>query len=194
METGLEGKPWFYGAGVAVVLTVALPAAVHYIWFQDMIKQITKQEETLESLQDKIREGEAAKRRLPQFMEEVDRLDLDLDKLLRILPSNRKTEEMLRRMRTLTEQGDFLLVRFNPRPLSRQDDFYSEWAIQVELEGTYHNTARFFDRVGNFARIINIENLKITPRQSRISGYHSIRAQFMLKTFLSNEEEEEEDI
>lgn len=36
-------------------------------------------------------------------------------------------------------------------------------AITVELEGTYHNLAIFFDRVGRFTRIVNIAGLDATP-------------------------------
>lgn len=188
METGLEGKPWYYGAGIAVVVAGALVAGGYYVKFQDMEKAIVKQERSLEELQKKIKEGEAAERQLPQFKEEVERLELELDKLLRILPPQRRTEDLLRRIRSLTEQGDFLLVRFNPRSITPQDDFYSEWPIQIELEGTYHNLALFFDRISRFSRIINVENLKITPFSTRSKGkpsHHTIKATFTAKTFLS---------
>ena len=192
METGLEGKPWYFGAGVAVVIAAALVGGGYYVKFQDMQKNILKQDRNLEELQKKIKEGEAAERQLPQFMEEVARLELELDKLLRILPSQRRTEDLLRRIRSLTEQGDFLLMRFTPHSIARQDDFYSEWPIQIELEGTYHNLALFFDRISRFSRIINVENLKITPFKSKGGVHHTIKANFTAKTFLSNEEKDED--
>ena len=190
METGLEGKPWYFGAGIAVVVGALLVAGGYYVKFQDMKKNIQKQDRSLEELQKKIKEGEAAERQLPQFMEEVARLELELDKLLRILPSQRRTEDLLRRIRSLTEQGDFLLVRFSPRSITPQDDFYSEWPIQIELEGTYHNLALFFDRISRFSRIINVENLKITPYSGKGGGHHTIKATFTAKTFLSIDDSE----
>ncbi len=194
METGLEGKPWYYGAGIAVVLAAALVAGGYYGKFDKMNRDIRRQGTTLEDLQAKIKEGEAAERQLPQFQEEVERLELELDKLLRILPSQRKTEDILRRIRSLTEQGDFLLVRFNPRAVRQLDDFYSEWDIQIELEGSYHNLALFFDRVSRFSRIINVEDLKISPHKAKNNAHHTIKARFLFKTFLSNEMEPEEEL
>lgn len=191
METGLEGKPWYFGAGLAVVVAAALVAGGYYVKFEDMGNDIKRQEKNLEELQKKIKEGEAAERQLPQFKEEVERLELELDKLLRILPSQRRTEDLLRRIRSLTEQGDFLLVRFTPKSITAQDDFYSEWPIQIELEGTYHNLAMFFDRISRFSRIINVENLKITPYKSSRGSHHTIKANFTAKTFLSNDTAEE---
>ncbi len=194
METGLEGKPWYYGAGVALVIAAALVTLGYYAKFQEMNRDIQRQAASLAQLQDKIREGEAAERQLPQFMEEVERLELELDKLLRILPSRRKTEDLLRRIRSLTEQGDFILIRFSPRSLAQSDEFYVEWEIQIELEGTYHNLALFFDRISRFSRIINVDNLKITPFSAQRGGssHHTIKANFMAKTFLSNDTEPEE--
>ena len=42
-----------------------------------------------------------------------------LDKLLRILPVRRNTPDLMRRIRSLAEQGDFSLKRFNPGTLTR---------------------------------------------------------------------------
>ena len=125
------------------------------------------------------------KQKLPQFREEVRRLELELEKLLRILPARRNTPELLRRIRQLTEQGSFDLLRFTPGNFVDRD-FYSEWPIAIHLNGSYHNLALFFDRVGRFSRIINIENLKIATLARSAKG-HSISASFTAKTFIYRE-------
>ncbi|MEM7583914.1 MAG: type 4a pilus biogenesis protein PilO [Acidobacteriota bacterium] len=187
IETGLEGKPWYMSAGVAVALAIALVVAFKYIKFNEMNNQIVRSERHLQNLEREINEGRSAMKSLPQFREEVGRLQLELDKLLRILPSRRNTEDLLRRIRRLTEQGDFDLLRFTPRALSPRD-FYSEWPIAIHLNGKYHNLALFFDRVRRFSRIINVENLRI----SATGGRHSITANFIIKTFIYNPPPEEE--
>ena len=148
-----------------------------------------RSERKLAELQVKIQEGRAAKQKLPQFREEVRRLELELDKLLRILPARRNTPELLRRIRQLTEQGNFDLLRFTPGNFVDKD-FYSEWPINIRLNGTYHNLALFFDRVGRFSRIINIENLKVTTAPKNAKG-HTIGATFVAKTFIYKETAEQ---
>ena len=96
---------------------------------------------------------------------------------------------MLRRFRALAEQGDFVLNRFAPG-IEVEKDFYNEWPIQVELQGTYHNLARFFDRMSRFSRIFNIDNLKIDEQRE---AQHSISATFVAKTFVFNEAKVEEE-
>ncbi|MEZ5312164.1 MAG: type 4a pilus biogenesis protein PilO [Thermoanaerobaculia bacterium] len=185
MQTGLEGKPWYYGAGVGAVIAAAIVAAIWYFMIVPKNKEIEAQSRTLAQLQIKIQEGRAAKQKLPQFREEVRRLELELDKLLRILPARRNTPELLRRIRQLTEQGNFDLLRFTPGNFVDKD-FYSEWPINIRLNGTYHNLALFFDRVGRFSRIINIENLKVSALSQRGKG-HTIAATFTAKTFIYRE-------
>ncbi len=187
IETGLEGKPWYVSAAVAAGLAVALVAAIFYVKLDDMKGQIVRKEKQLQKLEREIQEGRSAEKSLPQFREEVGRLELELDKLLRILPSRRNTEDLLRRIRVLTEQGNFSLLRFTPKSLSRRD-FYNEWPIQVRLNGTYHNLALFFDRIRRFSRIMNVEDLRLSAGRGR----HTIRAQFVIKTFLYNEPKDEE--
>lgn len=188
-ETGLEGKPWYILAAVGAGLAVVVVVAVHYMKFTGMAEDITRRKSRIQELDRKINEGRAARNKLPQFREEVGRLELKLDKLLRILPPRRNTPDLLRRLRNLTEQADFDLLSFSPRSQSPRD-FYSEWPIQIRLNGTYHNLALFFDRIKRFSRIINIEDLRITALKG--GGHHTISANFVMKTFMYNESEAEE--
>jgi len=184
MQTGLEGKPWWVGALVGVGIGGLIVGAGYYFVNKGQLETIRQKEGHLAELQVKIQEGRAAKEKLPQFREEVRRLELELDKLLRILPSRRNTPDLLRRIRALTEQGDFNLLRFTPGNISDRD-FYSEWPIAISLTGTYHNLALFYDRISRFSRIINVENLSIGARPP--GSPHTINANFIAKTFIYKE-------
>ncbi len=185
MQTGLEGKPWWHGVVAGVLLGGALVGAFYYFMAQPRFDRIAQQERKMAELQAKITEGRAAKEKLPQFREEVRRLELELEKLLRILPARRNTPELLRRIRQLTEQSNFDLLRFTPGNFVDRE-FYSEWPITVNLTGTYHNLAMFFDRIGRFSRIINIDNLKIASAKANPAG-HTLSASFVARTFIYRE-------
>lgn len=181
----LQDKPWYIGlaSGVGAVLVLGLLA--WWQLFSPMNKEIERKDGRLAELQAKIQEGRAAKQRLPQFREEVRRLELELEKLLRILPARLNTEDLLRRFRTLAEQGDLELLRIRPGGLNDRD-FYSEWPIDIEVSGSYHNLAIFFDRLGRFPRIINVDNLRVNGRDPGARG-HTIQASFQAKTFVYKE-------
>ncbi len=189
-RTGLEDKPWYYGAALGVLVGGLLYFGVHQLVIKDQKAELSQQERKLSDLQRKIQEGRAAQAQLPRFREEVRQLELELDQLLRILPARRNTQELLRRIRSLTEQGDFNLQRFRPGgEIDR--DFYSEWPITIHLQGTYHNLAMLFDRVSRFSRIINIENLKVNQIRS---GRHTLSATFQAKTFIYKDPTTEEEV
>ena len=163
MQTGLENKPWWVGALVGLALGAAVVGVGYYLVNKKQLEEIRFREGRLAELQVKIQEGRAAKEKLPQFREEVRRLELELDKLLRIMPARRNTPDLLRRIRALTEQGDFNLLRFTPGNFNDRD-FYSEWPIGITVQGTYHNLAIFFDRISKFTRIINISSLDVKAK------------------------------
>ncbi len=190
MQTGLEGKPWYFGAAAGVVVAVGIYLLGNALLLKPRVQTIGQLENRRATLQTKIQEGRAAKQQLPRFREEVRKLELELDRLLRILPARRNTPELLRRVRSLAEQGDFALLRFTPGGFIDRD-FYSEWPITINLRGSYHNLALFFDRVGGFSRIINIEGLRIDATR-RGAGRHTIGANFRAKTFVYKEPELEE--
>ncbi|HWM94815.1 MAG TPA: type 4a pilus biogenesis protein PilO [Thermoanaerobaculia bacterium] len=184
-KTGLEGKPWYYGLGIGLGLGAAIFFVVNWQVLGPMKETLAAGEQQLEDLQAKIQEGRAAKQQLPRFRDEVRQLEMELDKLLRILPARRNTPDLLRRIRSLAEQGDFALRRFTPGQLSDRE-FFSEWPIAVSVEGSYHNLALFFDRISRFSRIINIENLNIVALPSN-KGTHTLAANFSAKTFVYKE-------
>ncbi len=186
IRTGLEDKPWWVSAIVGLVLACLLYWGGHHYLLKPKYQELKREEDKLAVLQEKIMEGRAAKADLPRLRAEVQRLELELDKLLRILPARRNTPELLRRIRDLTEQGDFELKRVTPGNFIDQE-FYSEWPIAISLEGTYHNLALLFDRVGRFSRIINIEGLKIQTIRQRDAGPDTIEASFTAKTFIYKE-------
>lgn len=189
LETGLEDKPWYVGALIGVVIAVGVYYGANRTLLKPKKEQLASMEVALTDLRAKIEEGQTAQRQLPRFREEVRQLELQLDRLLRILPARRNTPDLLRRVRALAEQGDFDLLRFTPKDLVEKD-FYSEYPISMSLQGDYHNLALFFEEVSRFPRIMNIDNLKIDALSGG-DAVHTLAASFDAKTFVYVEEPEE---
>ena len=181
IELKLEDKPWYYPLGYGLLIGAILAGAVHYAWFRGLNSEIKGKQAQLESLNQEIQKGRAAERKLGQFREEVRRLELELAKLLQVLPSRRNTEDLIKRIETLTRQGDFTLKKFTPGEFVPKE-FYSEWPIEIALDGTYHNLALFFDRMSRFSRIINVEDLRVASLAD--VPQKSITATFTAKTFI----------
>ena len=180
----LEDKPWYYGLLIGVAFAAGLWAIANwqYPGFTEMQKRLASLKAEYGKLQEKIERGRVAERRLPQLREEVRRIELDLNRLLEILPTKRNTEELIKKLEALTRQGDFFLKSFTPKEYVNKD-FYAEWPIDIALDGTYHNLALFFDKMARFSRIINVESLLMTGYPDARQG-RTLAANFVLKTFI----------
>jgi type IV pilus assembly protein PilO len=192
MAITIDDKPWWVGALIGVALAVAILWATEAFAVKNIKKEIARTEKKITQLDEKIQQGRAAERKLPQFREEVKRLELELEKLRRILPSQRNTEEIIKKMKSLVDQGDFTLRRLTfPALAPKGSDPYAEWAISVSVDGRYHDLAILFNRLGNFSRIVNIESVTITALGNQ--EHQTIATDFVAKTFVYIESEEEKE-
>ena len=180
----LEGKPWYWGLGIGVVLAAAIIWLADWQLIDPVQQQIRAAESQIKELDTKIEQGRSAQRKLPQFREEVHRLELELEKLRRILPSTRNTEEIIKKIKSLVDQGDFVLHKLTfPKIAPAQGgDPYAEWPITVSVDGRYHNLAILFNRLSNFSRIMNVEQITISATSNQAE--RTITSEFIAKTFV----------
>jgi type IV pilus assembly protein PilO len=180
----LDDKPWWVGALVGVVLFGAILYGVKSYLIDPIDEKIRDAESKIAELDKKIEQGRAAERKLPQFREEVKRLELELEKLRRILPSTRNTEEIIKKIKSLVDQGDFNLRRLSFPKLGTAAgaEPYAEWPITISVDGGYHNLAQLFNRLSNFSRIVNVEQVSIVALGRQIEK--TIAVDFVAKTFV----------
>jgi type IV pilus assembly protein PilO len=186
----LSQQPWYVAMIIGVVVAVAILYGVNSQVVQPIKDEIAAAETQIAELDKKIEQGRAAERKLPQFREEVRRLELELEKLRRILPSTRNTEEIIKKIKSLVDQGDFSLKRlvFPKLTEAKGSDPYAEWPISVSVDGRYHDLAILFNRLSNFSRIINVESISITALPTQTSK--TITSDFVAKTFVYVEPQE----
>jgi type IV pilus assembly protein PilO len=190
MALSLEGRPWYFGLAIGVFLAAGAVFAAYYFLITDIDAQIKSAETQIKELDTKIEQGRSAQRKLPQFREEVRRLELELEKLRRILPSTRNTEEIIKKIKSLVDQGDFVLHKLTFPKLAPASggDPYAEWPISVSVDGRYHNLAILFNRLSNFSRIMNVEQINIGALS--VQTERTITSDFVAKTFVYVEPKE----
>ncbi len=192
MALTLEGKPAWVGLIIGLVLAAAIVGVTQYVLITGIDEQIRGADGRIKELDTKIQQGRAAQRTLPQFKEEVRRLELELEKLRRILPSTRNTEEIIKKLKSLVDQGDFVLhkLQFPKLAPTTGGEPYAEWPISVAVDGRYHNLAILFNRLSNFSRIMNVEQITITALSQQ--SERTITSEFVAKTFVYVEPKEPE--
>jgi type IV pilus assembly protein PilO len=187
MALDLNTKPWYVAVIIGVLLGAALFVVMHLYVFKDIQTTNERLQENIDGLEREIEKGRAAKADLPRLEEDIRNYEIELDRLRRILPTRRETDNLIKRLKQLTEQGQFTLTRFTPGNFEDRG-FFQAWPIQVGLDGTYHELGLLFDRLSRFPRIINVESLVLTP--TRQTGRYTIHAEFTQQTFIYKEETE----
>jgi type IV pilus assembly protein PilO len=193
MALTLEGKPAWIALVIGLILAVAIVGVTQYMFIGEIDNKIRGADLQIKELDTKIQQGRAAQRTLPQFKEEVNRLQLELDKLRRILPSTRNTEEIIKKLKSLVDQGDFILHRLTfPKlaPPKAGGEPYAEWPISVSVSGRYHNLAILFSRLSNVSRIMSVEQISISALGNQVD--RTITSDFVAKTFVYVEPKEPE--
>jgi len=186
MAIDLNSKPWYVAAIVGVVLGVAMFVVMNIYIFKDIRTQIERLETNIDELEREIEKGRAAKADLPRLEEDIRNYEIELERLRKILPTKRETDNLIKRAKQLTERGRFRLTRFTPGNFEDRD-FFIEWPIRVGLDGTYHELGLFFDRLSRFSRIINVTELTINPIRKAEGGF-TIHAEFVQRTYIYKEE------
>lgn len=189
MAIDLNSKPWYVAAIVGVVLGIAMYVVLNIYVFKDIKANIVRLETNIDELEREIEKGRAAKADLPRLEEDIRNYEVELERLRRILPTKKETDNLIKRAKQLTERGRFRLTRFTPGNFEDRD-FFIEWPIRVGLDGTYHELGLFFDRLSRFSRIINVTELTISPIRQRDAGY-TIKADFVQRTYIYKEEQPE---
>jgi type IV pilus assembly protein PilO len=100
-----------------------------------------------------------------------------------VLPEEKDAADLLRRMQTVATQSSLVIKSFRPAPVVTKE-LHAEWPIQLELEGSYHNLATFFDRVGKFTRIVNITGVDVKGRDKPGDTNVTINASCVATTFV----------
>src|SRR6185436_18949410 len=161
----------------------------YWLKFGDMLDEETTKQASLQTLREEIRALEVTKNKLSEFRQEVEQRKNRLEVLKRILPADKETPELMKKVQYLATQSNLTIKKFNPMPtVTRQfelpptpgarpapspapgakpaqaEDTYQEWPINVELEGSYHSLGLFLDRVSRLSRLVNVGNIKLTAQ------------------------------
>ena len=129
-----------------------------------------------QGLQRTLNNARSVANNLPAFEAEVAELERDLDLALKQLPNRKQFEDLLQDISTAGKKVG-VSIKTIDRNKEVKRDFYAEVPFNLELEGTYHDLARFFEMVATLPRIVNVGALEIdvqgetrTATRLKVSG------------------------
>ncbi len=164
MDLNLNKLPWYGQMALFVVLGLCLVGGFYWFYAVPAQEEMATREQKLAGLRINIQKASATANQLNQFRQQVAELEGRLESLKAVLPEQKDVADLLRRIQTLATQSNLAIRGFKPAP-SVTKQLHAEWPIALQLDGTYHNLAMFFDRVSKFSRIINVNNIAIRAKE-----------------------------
>jgi type IV pilus assembly protein PilO len=182
MDLNLNKLPWYGQVGLFVAISLAMLGVFYQFYVSPTRAEMATREQRLASLRIDIAKGASTASQLNQFREQVAELEARLESLKAVLPEQKDVADLLRRIQTLAMQSNLAIRGFKPAP-SVTKQLHAEWPIALQLDGTYHNLAMFFDRVSKFSRIINVSNISIHGKEKPEPG-STISVECVATTFV----------
>jgi len=182
MNISLTKLPWQAQIGAFVLLAAALVGVFYFYYELPARADMQAREGQLRAIRADLNKGLATAKKLDDFRGQVSDLEGKLIGLRAVLPEEKDAADLLRRMQIVATQSNLTIKSFKPSPIVTKQ-LHAEWPIALELDGTYHNLAIFFDRVGKFTRIVNISGLDVKGKDKADPG-STISATCVATTFV----------
>ena len=180
---------WYYQVLLVAGISGGLLAAFWYQYLTPINDDIQARMKILSDLQAVIAKSLQQQKQLAELKKQAEELQAKLDMLKTVLPLEKETDQIFRTVQQQATTSALRILRVAPRPLI-DHEVYTEWPIDMEVTGTYHNVGTFLDRIRQLPRIVNITGLKMNVRnaEGEQAFTTSIDATYVATTFVYKEE------
>jgi len=156
-----------FGAIVAVIAAVV--AGYYFMSYKEVRVEIVQQRAQAEELQRKLNKVRVVASNLEDFEQEVAVLERELEQALKQLPNRKQFEDLLQDITTAGKKVGVSIQSIERRK-EVVHDFYAEVPFKLEIEGGYHDIARFFERVSRMPRIVNMGAMDMKVERESEAG------------------------
>ena len=142
-----------------VVLIVGLYIWLVYIPKTGEIKTIKSE---LDRLERNIRVARVKANNLKRLEADLAKAQGDLIVAIKLLPTTSEIPSLLKNITKLGNESNLEFLLFSPEKQVSKE-FYVEIPVSIEVLGSYHDVAIFFEKVGKLDRIVNVVDVNMIP-------------------------------
>ena len=152
--------------GVVAGVLACIACGYYFLAYQPKRQEALELRAQAQELQRKLNNVRAVAANVAAFEREVADLERDLDRALEQLPNGKQFDDLLQDISTAGKQVGVEINSIEREPEVRHD-FYAEVPFNLELEGGYHDLARFFEHIARLPRIVNVGSLDVRVQKER---------------------------
>jgi type IV pilus assembly protein PilO len=165
---------------LGVVGLVALVGLSYYFLISPIQVRIDALVQRKTKLNTEVVQARAQVAEIERFRREIAELEKRLVLLRDRLPSEKETPTLYRALSSAAEQAGLGVSLFQPRDV-RPKDVVNEIPIALSAEGSYHQLAKFFERVAGLPRVVTVNDFKMS---GLAKSKNSMRAEMTLATYM----------
>ncbi len=166
---------------VALILLAAVASGYFFVSYQPKTEKVDLLRVKVQKMERKLANIRAVANNLEAFEQEVAVLEAEFKRARRRLPEGKHFEDLLSEITTAGKKVGVRIKSIERRP-EIPHDFYAEVPFRIELDGGYHDLARFFERIGKLPRIVNVSEIDIRVDTEHREGTN-LRVQGTATTF-----------
>jgi type IV pilus assembly protein PilO len=180
---------WYFQVLIVEAVCGVLLAGVWYQFLTPMQEEIDTRTKKVADLKQLVAKSEAQQKQLAQIKKEALELKARLEVLKAVLPLEKETDQIFRAVQLQAGASGLKVSRVAPRT-TVDHDAYTEYPIDLEVAGTYHNVGTFLDRIRQLPRIVNISGLRLQSKASEgdLASTSSVAASYTATTFVYKDE------
>jgi type IV pilus assembly protein PilO len=172
------------------VLLVLLTVAFWALAYLPQSSSLDELKGTQTQLIQQKAQVEATIKNKKQFELELEQLKQDLVQALKELPNDREIPGLLKGISTLGKKVGLEVRKFTPLP-EEVREYVAEVPVELEVRGSYHEVAMFFDRLSKTNRIVYIQDIELgSPEERGGKVYLTVEGKAVTFRFLTDAERE----
>jgi len=166
LDEVFELPPW-KKAGILVAIVAVAGYLDWQLWYGPNAETLAELETNVNTRQAELDTRRSKTNARADAERELRELTAELKRAEARLPDQREIADLLTSVAASGKAAGLEIVLFRQKPEVYRD-FYAEVPVEMQMRGSYHDVARFLDRVKNLDRIVNITDIKLA--RPRVEG------------------------
>lgn len=158
----LGSAPALIKAILLIVVLAVILGLGYYLHTQHQIAEFKKAQQEEQQLRDTFKNKYHKSANLEAYKAQLEEMQRDFGSLLRQLPSKTEIPGLIVDISQTGLASGLEIQLFRPQgDVAR--DFYVEKPIEISVQGTYDEMARFASGIASLPRIVTLHNIQLTP-------------------------------
>ena len=178
----MKNMPW-YGS---VIVAVVIFALAYFFYFSPQNTKLEALKADRVRVESEVKDLKQKKKELDKIEQELVVMTAQLKGLETIIPQRKEQADILRQIQQLAYDARLEVTNFTQQKENTLE-FYAEWPVDIQVNGTYHNLGTYFDRLSQYSRLFTIDKFSIKALTHQ-TDQSTISASWTAKTYLFLEE------